>query len=90
LVFVENFCGKESRDPFYFLLRFPSDASRKKVWIEKIRRKDWLPSSSSRICSDHFAESCFDRTGKITKLKDDAIPTRFKSFPKYMQKVLTL
>ena len=69
------------------MTRLPADPSRKKIWIDKIRRKDWLPSSSSRICSDHSTESCFDRTGKITKLKDDAIPTRLKGFPKYMQKV---
>ena len=77
----------KSQKLFFLMTRFPADASRKKIWIDKICRKDWLPSSSSRICSDHYIESCFDRTRKITKLKDNAIPTRFKGFPTYMQKV---
>ena len=69
------------------IVQIPSRSEPKKIWVKKIRRKDWLPSSNSRLCSDYFSESCFDRAGKIIKLKKDAIPTRFKSFPKHMQEV---
>ena len=88
LYFLFEYYKKMKTDSIYFWSpRFPADSSRKKILTAKILRKDWIPSSSSRICSDHFPESCFDRTGKMTKLKDGAIPTRFKGFPKHMQKV---
>uniref|UniRef100_A0A8C4R2W2 THAP-type domain-containing protein n=1 Tax=Eptatretus burgeri TaxID=7764 RepID=A0A8C4R2W2_EPTBU len=46
-------------------------------WILKVRRKKWVPSSRSVLCSDHFEESCFDRTGAVVRLKMDAVPTLF-------------
>ena len=87
-VHCSRFTNKNKRK-FLFIIdcRNSQPIRAKKVWVEKIRRKDWLPSSNSCLCSDHFSESCFDRAGKIIKLKKDAIPTRFKSFPKHMQKV---
>ncbi len=27
---------------------------RRQAWIAKINRKEWVPSSSSRVCSEHF------------------------------------
>lgn len=81
LDFLFEYYKKMKKDSIYFWSpRFPADPSRKKILRAKILRKDWIPSSSSRICSDHFPESCFDRTGKMTKLKDGAIPTRLKVF----------
>ncbi len=74
----------------YFILhttRFPTDPERRKKWIQNMRREQWTPGASSRLCSDHFLESCYDRSGKVTKLREDTIPTRFKLFPKYMKKV---
>ena len=68
--------------------RFPSDEMRKKQWIENIRRKDWHPSKSSVVCSDHFCESYIDRSKERVKLRKDAVPTRFKKFPTYLKKVL--
>ncbi|XP_046860657.1 THAP domain-containing protein 2-like [Xenia sp. Carnegie-2017] len=66
--------------------RFPADLERRKVWIKNIHRERWTPSSTSRLCSDHFLESCFDRSGKVVKLQRDAVPTRFKLFPQHMKK----
>eukprot|EP00795_Rhopilema_esculentum_P003236 gene3236-1558_t len=51
-----------------------------------MHRQDWSPSQYSRICSDHFKESSIQRVGRKAKLKDDAVPTRFKQFPKYLKK----
>uniref|UniRef100_A0A8C4R6Q0 THAP-type domain-containing protein n=1 Tax=Eptatretus burgeri TaxID=7764 RepID=A0A8C4R6Q0_EPTBU len=51
-----------------------------KEWLVKMRRDYWTPHSYSTICSDHFEERCFDRTGQTTRLYKDAVPTVF-NFP---------
>jgi len=53
-----------------------------------MHREDWMPSSHSRLCSDHFQEKYIDRTCQRVKLKDDAVPTRFKKFPEHLKKVM--
>ena len=75
---------------FIYLLfssSFPSAPEKKKKWLLNLHRKDWTPSKYSKICSDHFKEVFVNRTGRRVKLKDDAIPTRFKKFPKHLKKV---
>ena len=55
--------------------------SRRKKWEDFIRRKrdKWLPSESSVVCSEHFAEECFEYGSstvekyKIPKLKRDEV-----------------
>ncbi|KAH7950192.1 hypothetical protein HPB49_020679 [Dermacentor silvarum] len=37
-------------------------------WVANLRRDKWKPSPGSSLCSDHFAESCFDRTRARTRL----------------------
>lgn len=32
---------------------------RRQAWIASINRKDWLPSKSSRVCSEHFLTGTF-------------------------------
>ena len=27
---------------------------RRQAWVARINRKEWVPSSSSRVCSEHF------------------------------------
>jgi hypothetical protein len=76
--------------PSFILQRFPTNPEKKAKWIKNISREGWMPSSYSRICSDHFHERFIDRTGQIVKLKDDAVPTRFKKFPKHLKKVTGL
>ena len=51
-----------------------------------MRREDWMPSSHSRLCSDHFQEKHIDRTGQRVRVKDNAIPTRFKKFPEHLKR----
>ena len=67
--------------------RFPSDSDRKKEWLVAMRRDCWIPSKHSKIFSDHFLEKYFDRTGQQNRLKDGAVPTRFKKFPQHLKKV---
>ena len=59
-----------------------------KKWVHAIRRKQWKPTKHSFICSDHFHESCFViRPGaEGRRLKDDAVPSIFQTFPSYYQK----
>ncbi|XP_041463469.1 uncharacterized protein LOC121414375 [Lytechinus variegatus] len=49
------------------------------VWLSQIgREKNWIPTVSKVICSDHFEERCFDRTGQTTRLRENVVPTIFK------------
>ena len=43
------------------LHKFPSDDKVRKIWIDKICRKNWTPSQHSRLCSQH--EDCSLQTG---------------------------
>ena len=63
-----------------------------KKWVHAIRRKQWKPTKHSFICSDHFHESCFViRLGtEDRRLKDDAVPSIFQTFPSYYQKDIKL
>ncbi|XP_060520733.1 THAP domain-containing protein 5-like isoform X2 [Cylas formicarius] len=56
-------------------------------WVKAVHRKDWKPSKSSKLCSEHFLSSDFlVRPGSTKKvLKPDAIPSIF-SFPKGLVK----
>ena len=65
----------------YFIIviccRFPKNMQLQKQWVHNIGRKAWQPTSCSFLCSAHFEERYFDRTGHIVHLRDDAIPTIF-------------
>ncbi|XP_031726724.1 THAP domain-containing protein 5-like isoform X2 [Anarrhichthys ocellatus] len=59
--------------------RFPlGDNARLKQWLLNVRRRNWIPSKSSRLCSTHFKDDQFfiDKEGK-RRLKDTAVPTIF-------------
>ena len=68
------------------LSRFPSDEPRRKEWIKNVRRKDWMPSEKSLLCSDHFIRDFFTQSDSSKRqLKKEAIPTIFPSYPSYLQ-----
>ncbi|XP_034395234.1 THAP domain-containing protein 5-like [Cyclopterus lumpus] len=59
--------------------RFPlGDNERLTQWLLNVRRRNWIPSKSSRLCSTHFKEDQFfiDKEGK-RRLKETAVPTIF-------------
>lgn len=59
--------------------RFPlGDIERLKQWLLNVRRSNWIPSKSSRLCSTHFKEDqlFIDKEGK-RRLKETAVPTIF-------------
>ena len=73
------------------MIRFPKDQEKRSEWLQQMHRSDWRPSIHSRICSDHFLEKCIDRIGQSkVHLKKNAVPTRFKKFPKHMKKARIL
>ena len=46
--------------------RFPKKGLElEKQWITAIRRKNWSPSKTSCLCSEHFDRSCFLRERQI-------------------------
>lgn len=48
-----------------------------KRWVMNMRRETFKPSLKAVLCSDHFEEYCFDRTGQTIRLRVDAVPTVF-------------
>lgn len=58
-----------------------------KKWITAMRRDKFSPKKSSRICSKHFSNECYDTNpwSSKKKLKDDAVPTIFE-FPDHLSK----
>lgn len=52
------------------LFRFPiTSVSPRKQWIAKVRRENWIPSSYSFLCSDHFLLTNYAKTSKRPRLK---------------------
>lgn len=43
------------------IFRIPKDEKLRKLWIKAIKRDNWTPTASSRICGQHF------HTGKDLK-----------------------
>ena len=56
-----------------------------KLWIIAIRRDNWYPSKTSRICGQHFLATDYQFKPGCTQkaLKFDAVPSVF-AFPKHL------
>ncbi|XP_050725008.1 proline-rich protein 12-like isoform X2 [Eriocheir sinensis] len=65
---------------------FPKNPKMRQKWIPVTGRKNWMPGLRAVLCSDHFEEPCFDRTGQTTRLRFGAIPTIGKFAPKNKKK----
>ncbi|KAM4735671.1 THAP domain-containing protein 6-like [Anableps anableps] len=57
--------------------KFPKDKDMRKKWEVSLRRKGFTASDSSVLCSEHFNQDDFDRTGQIVRLRDGVIPSIF-------------
>ena len=67
--------------------RFPhSQPDVLKQWVVNMRRLHYTPSKKSVVCSEHFEEGCFDRTGQTVRLRPGSVPTIF-SLPDHLTKV---
>ncbi|KAJ8341689.1 hypothetical protein SKAU_G00339800 [Synaphobranchus kaupii] len=67
-------CNKDdSKVTFH---RFPLKQPEKlKIWIRITQKDHWTPTPNSVLCSRHFKEDCFDRTGQTTRIRAGAVPT---------------
>lgn len=70
-----------------FIYRFPKDESLRQAWIRATRRKEFVPSKNTFLCSKHFRECDIDRTSvSCVRLRCGAVPSVFDAFPKHLQK----
>ena len=63
--------------------RFPLNEALRKRWVIASRRKDFLPSSASFICSEHFKTDDY-LFSDSKKLKEGSIPSVF-DLPGHLQ-----
>ncbi|KAL2091657.1 hypothetical protein ACEWY4_013920 [Coilia grayii] len=66
--------------------QFPKCRERRRRWEIALRRKGFVASDRALICSAHFRDEDFDRTGQTVRLKDGVVPTIF-NFPAHLQRV---
>ena len=64
--------------------QFPSDESMKRSWVSALHRADFVPTSSSKVCSLHFTTDDYV-PGRRNILKADAVPSIFPTFPVHLQ-----
>lgn len=64
--------------------RFPSNIEMRSKWVAAIKRQNFVPCSSSRICSDHFKKTDFTASKTRRRLKEKAVPSVFE-FPPHLQ-----
>ncbi|KAM5179433.1 THAP domain-containing protein 2-like [Mantella aurantiaca] len=77
-------CSNNSkRDSHVTFHRFPSNPERRKLWLSLLNREQFTPSLHTFLCSKHFDEACFDRTGQTVRLRVNALPTIF-FYPEHM------
>ncbi|XP_030230759.1 THAP domain-containing protein 6 [Gadus morhua] len=67
--------------------KFPKDKDVRKKWEVALRREGFTASDYSVVCSQHFKQAEFDRTGQIVRLRDGVIPSLF-NFPVHLQKLV--
>lgn len=55
--------------------------------MKLIKRKDFIPTKYSFICSEHFIPEDYQirPAASVRLLKEDAYPRIFNGFPKYLQ-----
>ncbi|XP_063809854.1 THAP domain-containing protein 2-like isoform X2 [Pseudophryne corroboree] len=75
--------NNSKRDNWVTFHRFPSNPERRKQWLNLMNRENFCPGLHTFLCSRHFEESCFDRTGQTVRLRVNAVPTIF-IYPEHM------
>ena len=88
-----NYSSKSSDKGISFH-RIPKDQGLRKAWIARIRRDNLPPLENCYVCSEHFAQECFDSSLKEKllagqkvkrRLKCDALPSLFSFGPQLKQ-----
>lgn len=80
-------CSNGGATPGKSFFLFPMDCKLKKEWIQQVSRKNFEPSRTTVLCSDHFTPGSFtydqallgrlDLSFSRRRLKPDAVPTIF-------------
>lgn len=71
-VSCKNIFGKKKEVTFH---RFPKNPKKRARWASLMKRgKDWSPQEYDRVCSCHFREEDFDRTGQTVRLRNGVEP----------------
>ncbi|XP_032356516.1 uncharacterized protein LOC116670205 [Etheostoma spectabile] len=71
-----NCCGPVERGLGLTFHKFPlHNVAVLAQWLKAVGRPHWHPRLWSSVCSTHFTEDCFDRSGKKVTLHPDAVPT---------------
>uniref|UniRef100_A0AAQ4QT80 THAP domain-containing protein 1 n=3 Tax=Gasterosteus aculeatus TaxID=69293 RepID=A0AAQ4QT80_GASAC len=71
-----NCCGPVERGLGLTFHKFPLyDPALLARWLKVVGRPNWHPRLGSSVCSTHFTEDCFDRSGEKVSVRPDAVPT---------------
>ncbi|XP_045918525.1 uncharacterized protein LOC123978922 [Micropterus dolomieu] len=71
-----NCCGPVERGLGLTFHKFPlHNTAQRAQWLKAVGRPSWHPRLRSSVCSIHFTEDCFDRSGEKVTLRPDAVPT---------------
>ncbi|XP_029972171.1 uncharacterized protein LOC115406342 isoform X2 [Salarias fasciatus] len=71
-----NCCGPVERGLGLTFHNFPlNNTALLAQWLKAVGRSHWHPRLRSSICSTHFTDDCFDRSGDKVVLRPDAVPT---------------
>ena len=66
--------------------RFPRDSKLKQLWIARVKRKNWSPTQTTVLCSDHFQRADYETDPELLKtlgvkrqlrLRDGVVPSLF-------------
>ncbi|XP_039276032.1 THAP domain-containing protein 2 [Nilaparvata lugens] len=94
---VPNCRGNYQKTSKVSVFSFPKDETLKRKWIQAIRRKNFNPTKSSKVCEKHFDDRdiikvvrAYNEHGENleaklnrVKLKEGAIPRFFPNCPKH-------
>ncbi|CAJ1074522.1 uncharacterized protein LOC117806362 [Xyrichtys novacula] len=71
-----NCCGPVERGLGLTFHKFPlHNTALLSHWLKAVGRSNWHPRLWSSVCSVHFTEDCFDRSGEKVTIRPDAVPT---------------
>ena len=59
----------------------------RRQWEVRLQREGFTASDHAKICSDHFREEDFDRTGQTVRIREGVIPSIFPILPLHPQRV---
>lgn len=92
IIKLNIFCSYLYIDACYFIFwgkkRFPLNLGLRNQWIKAVKRENWTPGKFTRICSEHFHQDDIIRKSARVRIKENAVPSIFKAFPSYLQKVI--